>query len=164
MAGSHNTTVNGKRVRSMTFNSWRGMIGRCRHPSHPHGATYAPLGVCPRWEHGADGKTGFECFLEDMGERPSRRHTLERRKNELGYHKINCEWATLERQARNRSCTKMVDYQGQRMALADAVERSGTKMKYNSILWWLWKGKSFDDLLLMPDVRPARKRRKKNAA
>lgn len=159
---SHNTTVGGKCVRSMTYNSWRGMIGRCRHPSHPHFETYSVLGVCPRWEHGADGKTGFECFLIDMGERPSRRHALERRKNHIGYHKLNCEWATLERQARNRSCTKMVDYKGVRMALADAYEQSGTKLRYSSILYRLWKGLTFESAIMMHDTKTTKRRKKAN--
>lgn len=161
---SHNTTVDGKRVRSLTFNTWRGMIGRCRHPSHPHAETYAPLGVCPRWEHGENGMSGFECFLMDMGERPDKQHTLDRRKNEIGYHKLNCRWLDLKGQGRNKTNNKMVTYQGESMAFAEAYERAGKNVPpKSSVLYWIWKGHSFEAAILMPRTRAVRKRKKKVA-
>ena len=54
----------------------------------------------PRW-------TKFENFLFDMGERPSAKHTLERRDVNKGYNKENCYWATGPTQSRNRRYTKL---------------------------------------------------------
>ena len=40
-----------------------------------------------------------------MGLRPSLLHSIERRKNNLGYSKDNCYWATKEEQSKNRRYT-----------------------------------------------------------
>jgi hypothetical protein len=52
--------------------------------------------MCASWA------SSYFTFLEDMGPRPEGM-TLERVDNTKGYSKDNCEWATAETQARNRS-------------------------------------------------------------
>jgi hypothetical protein len=44
----------------------------------------------------------FENFLEDMGERPSEEHTIERVDVNCGYSADNCKWVEFPLQARNR--------------------------------------------------------------
>ena len=77
-----------------THNSWRAMRRRVKDPAKR--ASYADKGitVCDKW------KT-FAGFLADMGERPDGM-TLERKKNDEGYCKENCVWASRSAQARNR--------------------------------------------------------------
>lgn len=83
------------------YNRWAGMWGRCEYVQHKNYHRYGGRGikVCERWR-------SFECFLEDMGVPPSRKHTLERNNNDLGYSPDNCRWATLVEQAANRSNSK----------------------------------------------------------
>ena len=52
--------------KSPTYYSWANMIIRCRYPTSPAFFWYGGRGitVCDRWQK-------FECFLADMGERPS---------------------------------------------------------------------------------------------
>ena len=52
-------------------------------------------GVCQSWRN-------FRNFLADVGERPSRGHTIDRIKGDLGYEKGNTRWATGLQQAQNR--------------------------------------------------------------
>jgi hypothetical protein len=45
----------------------------------------------------------FEAFLADVGEPPTDDHTIDRKKNELGYTKDNCRWVLDEVQQNNKS-------------------------------------------------------------
>jgi hypothetical protein len=62
-------------------------------------------GVCERWR----GPDGFTNFLADVGERPSRAHSLDRVDNSKGYEPGNCRWATFGQQARNRGVSRLTD-------------------------------------------------------
>ena len=50
--------------------------------------------ICDRWLLGEDGKSGFECFLADMGRRPSPRYRVARYSENDGYQPDNCLWVT----------------------------------------------------------------------
>ena len=51
--------------------------------------------VCDRWDN------SFEDFYKDMGDRPSKYHSIERKNNNGNYEPDNCIWATREEQMRN---------------------------------------------------------------
>lgn len=116
------------RVSSSTYSTWKAMIGRCTQASNPAFAYYQKLGitVCERWRHGEGGKGGFDCFLEDVGERPSLEMTLDRfPDNDGGYHPGNVRWATRREQANNRRTNKMFEYQGRTLTFAELVRETG---------------------------------------
>jgi hypothetical protein len=52
------------------------MIRRCESPNATNWESYGGRGikVCHRWRYREDGKSGFECFLDDMGRKLSRRN------------------------------------------------------------------------------------------
>jgi len=43
----------------------------------------------------------------DIGKRPSKEYSLERKNNKVGYNKNNCIWATKEKQNQNKSNSKL---------------------------------------------------------
>lgn len=84
------------------YNSWSNMIGRCENRNHPRYADYGGRGikVCDRWRRGENNKLGFECFLIDMGRKPSPQHSLDRfPDNDGNYEPGNVRWATPKEQA-----------------------------------------------------------------
>lgn len=90
--------------KTYTRDSYRSMIRRCYEPKlHPGYYKYGGKGieVCDRWRFGEDGKSGFDCFREDMGPRPQG-FTIDRIDGTKGYHPNNCRWATPKEQAANR--------------------------------------------------------------
>lgn len=80
-----------------TYVSWRSMIGRCYHPGNASYPAYGGRGitVCDRW-------LTFENFLEDMGERPSLDHSIDRREVNGNYDAGNCRWLTRAEQNARR--------------------------------------------------------------
>jgi hypothetical protein len=89
--------------RTYTHKSHTAMIGRCYNPKYPSYPRYGGSGitVCDRWRFGEDGKTGWLCFYEDMGPKPTG-HSIDRKDNTKGYSLDNCRWATKQAQIANR--------------------------------------------------------------
>ena len=81
------------------------MKKRCLDPKNKGYARYGGRGitVCQRWLVGEGGMTGVECFVLDMGKKPSPKHSVDRIDNDGNYEPANCRWATARDQARNTS-------------------------------------------------------------
>ena len=83
----------------LEYSSWCNMKSRCYNKSSDKYWGRKGIKVCKRWLIGENGIHPFLCFLEDMGVRPSPKHTLDRYPNELGnYEPTNCRWATRKEQ------------------------------------------------------------------
>lgn len=97
------------------------MIRRCYNKKVPVFHHYGGRGitVCKRW------KKSFEAFLEDMGEPPTKEHSLERINNNKGYSKSNCRWATQAEQTRNTRRTVLITKDGRTMCQNDWCKELG---------------------------------------
>jgi hypothetical protein len=78
------------------------MLNRCKNPNANNYERYGGKGikVCDRWKERI---VGFWNFVEDMGEKPSESHSLDRIDNLGDYSSENCKWSTLHEQMSNCS-------------------------------------------------------------
>jgi hypothetical protein len=109
------------------YRSWQMMKSRCLNKNSPEFPNYGGRGitVCERWVN------SFENFLEDMGDKPTVRHSIDRFPNKDGnYEPSNCRWATDLEQVKNRSYTVWVDYEGEIMTAADFKRKLGIKSQW----------------------------------
>lgn len=97
------TTTHG-RAYTAEYAVYRAMINRCHNEKAANFRLYGERGiaVCDRWRFGEGGKSGFECFHADMGDRPAPDLSIDRRNNDGNYEPGNCRWATRSEQAKNR--------------------------------------------------------------
>lgn len=119
---SNGSITHGRR-HSSEYNAWASMKQRCSNPNATFFDRYGGRGirVCERW-------IDFSAFFEDMGERP-KGATIERINNNDGYYKENCRWATKTEQARNRCSSRMFEYKGEQITLAELAEKVGIPYK-----------------------------------
>lgn len=81
---------------------WRSMMSRCYNPNTENYKYYGARGikVCKRWHD-------YRNFISDMGERPSKEHSLDRINNNSDYKPSNCKWSTRSEQQKNKASTRI---------------------------------------------------------
>lgn len=112
-----------------------GLKARCKNPTNKSFANYGGRGisVCQRW------KDSFANFFSDMGNKPSPRHTIERKDNDGNYEPSNCEWALPVRQANNRRCNTVLEFQGRKQTVTEWARELG--MRDTTLFMRLYKSK-----------------------
>ena len=101
------------------YYAWKGMIRRCTDKNNKFYKNYGGRGivVCREW-------MDVERFMADMGKRPDG-CSLERVDNDKGYCPSNCRWATRKEQERNKRSNRLVEFNGQKITLAEFSEKTG---------------------------------------
>jgi hypothetical protein len=114
----HGEGMNGKETPE--YRAWTNMLSRCNNPNHAMYSNYGGRGirVCIRWHI-------YENFLEDMGRKPSPKHSIDRIDNREGYRPGNCRWATCKEQNRNNRGNRWIEIEGRNKTLAEWLEITG---------------------------------------
>jgi hypothetical protein len=129
-----------------TYRSWMAMNRRCNNPNTKDYPNYGGRGIriCDRWS----GKSGFENFLADMGERPEGK-TLDRHPNNDGHYEPgNCRWASKARQSFNKRTNRLLTHDGRTMPLLKWSKETG--LSKSAIEGRLKLGWSIADALTLP--------------
>jgi hypothetical protein len=127
------------------YTVWQNMRRRCYDPGYTEYQRYAGRGieVCERW------RASFEAFFADMGPRPGRGFSLERRNNSGHYEPGNCYWATAQEQANNRRNNTLVALGNRTQTLAQWCREIG--IKHHTVMTRMGKrGWSVERALLTP--------------
>jgi hypothetical protein len=130
--------------RTAEYAAWQQMRGRCENSARNDFHLYGGRGirVCERWQ-------SFEAFYEDMGPRPSTKHTLDRFPDKDGnYEPGNCRWATREEQARNTRRNRTLTYRGKTMCVSAWSE--ALSINVNTLYGRLRAGWSIERALTAP--------------
>lgn len=131
------------------YEAWKSMRKRCLFPWNHNYPNYGGRGIviCKEWEE-------FSVFLGDMGPKPHPTDTLERIDSNGNYEPGNCCWASPLRQRRNQRRNIFVEYQGERLTLAEVSARMGVSrgtLKSRMDHGWPL------ELVLSKPIRPKRK-------
>lgn len=112
------------------FNAWQNMKNRCLNKNNKSYKNYGGRGIkiCDRWLN------SFENFFEDMGYKPSKKHSLDRFPDNNGdYTPSNCRWGTEEQQANNKQNSVFLTVGEERMTLSQWSRKLNAplgRMKY----------------------------------
>jgi hypothetical protein len=132
-----------RRTDTPEYVTWRCMLRRCTNRKHEQWKNYGGRGitVCERWRK-------FENFYADMGERPSRQHSIDRIDNSVGYSPENCRWALPREQSRNTRVNRLLTHDGETLTLTDWSKRK--RIGDGTIRQRLRRGWSTERALTMP--------------
>lgn len=111
---SNRTTHN--KSRTLEYRLYKGVKDRCQNPNNNHYANYGGKGVEVRFN-------SFEEFYAELGDRPSKKHSIDRIDVDGHYEKGNLRWATSKEQQRNRGNNKWVTYRGMVKCLSEWCEK-----------------------------------------
>lgn len=89
------------------YRVWLRMKSRCYNPKDKAYKWYGERGL-----NVSDSWKDFANFYNDMGDKPTSSHTLERINNSQGYSKENCKWATVQEQGANRRDNVNIQFNG----------------------------------------------------
>ena len=136
------------------WNIWVSMIQRCFDKNCKLYPYYGGRGitVSNAW------KSNFMNFYHDMGERPSRRYTLERKNNDGNYEAGNVIWATREDQMNNFRRNVTHEYRGEKLTMRKIIKKSNSSIPYRVAMDRVRRGWSAELAVTIP-VRQGNYRR-----
>lgn len=107
------------------YNIWKSIVSRCTNPEDRAYPNYGGRGisVCEKW------KNSIDLFIEDMGDRPSLKHSIDRIDNNGNYEPSNCRWATQKEQMRNTRSNVCLEYKGEIKCVSEWAEELGVNQR-----------------------------------
>lgn len=120
--------------------AYKHMIDRCYNIKTSNYKNYGGRGivVCERWLQ------SFDNFIADMGDKPTKKHSLDRVNNDGNYRPGNCRWALLDVQAANKTYTVRLRVNGEEIHQSGLARKLG--ITPNAIEYHRKKGLTGDQI------------------
>lgn len=130
------------------YATWASIKRRCYNKADKSYFLYGERGItmCDRWLN------SFENFYQDMGDKPSSRHSIDRINNNKGYGPDNCHWVLPEVQANNKRNNRFLTLGPVTLTYAQ-WERERPMVKAHTLMTRKKRGWSDADCLLKPVKR-----------
>jgi hypothetical protein len=105
------------------YRVWRSMISRCENSNNSQFHLYGGRGVtvCRRW------RESFAAFRDDMGQKPTSSHSLDRIDNNGNYEPGNVRWATAKEQAANLRKNVNLTHDGETLCVSAWARKTGLR-------------------------------------
>lgn len=141
-----------KDARNPVYAIYQGIRQRCYNQNskaYPH---YGGRGInmCQRW------LDSFDNFVDDIGSRPSKEHSIDRINPDGNYEPSNCQWATALQQSHNRRPTERLirfEWHGEQLCLKEICRREW--VSYEAIRKHLRAGRGLHEAVrLTRNVNP----------
>lgn len=141
---------------SPEYRAWQAAKNRCYNSRLKNWKDYGGRGivVCDQWLE------SFENFLQDMGRRPTNKHSLERKDFNGPYSPDNCIWATKKDQANNTRRNVYINYEDRLYTIAELCEKFNISDRV--VYWRISSGWEPLKALTTPVDEKIRKRVKNN--
>jgi len=106
------------------YNIWVGIKDRCFNPNSSHFPAYGGRGITmfPKWINDFQAFYDYVSQLEHYGEDD---YSIDRIDNDGNYEPENVRWADRKTQQRNKRNNIEVEYQGEKLHVSEASEKSG---------------------------------------
>lgn len=126
------------------YRTWGRMKRRCTKPQDKSFSDYGGRGIkmCDRWLN------SYDAFLQDVGRRPTPAHSIDRIDVNGHYEPGNVRWATKREQNNNTRVNHIIEFNGERLTLAQWSER--TKIGHTTIIHRLKSGWTVERALTQP--------------
>lgn len=113
------------REEKLMYHIWLKIKSRCLNPNDKMYKNYGGrgIGIHNDW-------MDFETFFNDMGKKPSSKHTVDRIDNNGNYGKSNCKWSDRHEQSNNRRNNIFYEYKAIKLSLQQWANYFGVSSTY----------------------------------
>ncbi len=139
------------RTLEATYKIYCSMLGRCYTKSQSQYRDYGGRGI--KVYKGWLGMNGYRNFLEHVGNRPSKKHSIDRINVNKDYEPGNVRWSLPSVQQNNRTNNRIVEYNGRKYTFANLIKKFGKDVSPNTYRYRLRAGWDINRIIETPARR-----------
>ena len=98
-------------------------IKRCHNPNDKDFHNYGARGIAVSERY--RGRDRAQNLIEDIGRKPTPKHSLDRINNDKGYEPGNLQWSSPTEQSNNRRTNRLITYKGVTLTLTQWSKKTG---------------------------------------